>query len=149
MEEPKDVEAVAVDSPLPWARDHTRQYLESDGAEVDHPRAPAMVLLYTKGRSTGLIRRVPLVATHLGEDLVVMASKGGAPTHPEWYLNLVADPTVWVRDRDDVYQATATTLAGDERSALWGQFVGEFPVFQEYADKTERVIPLVRLTREA
>ena len=141
-----DVEAVAVSSPLEWARNHIDQYLESDGRDVDYGLADSLVLLYVTGRKSGQIRRVPILALREGADLFVMGSKGGAPTHPEWYLNLAADPEVWVRDHERFYEATAVTLDPVERADRVGSFIEMIPAFAEYEAKSERVIPMVRLS---
>ena len=142
-----DIERQAVDNPSPWARNHIAQYLESDGREVDHPMADSLVLLYTRGKRSGEIRRTPLAAFEDGDSLVVIASKGGAPEHPSWYWNLKADPTVWVRDKADFYEARAEVLDGDEHADMWARIVAWAPGFQTYQDKVDRTIPLVRLNR--
>jgi deazaflavin-dependent oxidoreductase (nitroreductase family) len=142
-----DVEAIAVDSPHGYARNHVQQYLESDGAAVEHPMADALVLLYIKGRKSGQIRRIPIVANRDGGELVVMASAGGSPKDPEWYLNLVADPGVWVRDKAEFYAATASTVTAEDRPAYYARFLESFPAFKAYEEKTERVVPMVRVSR--
>lgn len=144
---PTDIEQQAVDHPSPYARKHIHQYLESDGRDVDHPMADALILLYTTGRRTGKVRRTPLASFRDGEALIVIASKGGAPQHPHWYFNLVEDPTVWVRHKADFYEAEAEVLDGDEYAAMWGRITDWAPSFQDYQDKVERRLPLVRLTR--
>lgn len=124
---------------------------QSDGASVDFADADSLLLLYTKGRKSGKIRRTlcvnPLipVSTRDGDDILVLASKDGAPVHPDWYFNLVEDSTVWVRDKGDFYEATATTLDPQERAAAWENVVAVFPFVEELATKTDRVIPIVRL----
>ncbi len=142
-----EIEAQAVDSPSPWAQRHIEQYLATDGAEVDHPSADRVILLYTRGRRSGAIRRLPLVSFPDGDDLLVVASKGGAPSHPDWYRNLVADPAVWVRRKGEFYAATATTLDPESRRRVWPTIVAMNPSFADYQAKVERVIPVVRLTR--
>lgn len=142
-----DIEKQAVDNPQPWAREHIEQYLRSEGAEVDHSLAERMILLYTKGRKTGKIRRVPVVHLPDGGDLVVIASKGGAPQHPAWYFNLAADPQVWVRRRSEFFEARAEILEGADYEELWARIVEWAPGFQKYQDRVQRRIPLVRLRR--
>jgi len=142
-----EIEAAAVDSPSPWARGHIAQYLASDGAEVDHPSADRLILLYTKGRKSGSLRRLPVVFFPAGEDMLVVASKGGAPKHPEWYKNLVADSRVWVRFKKDFFPAMATTLTPDERAVEWPKITEMSPAFADYQAKVDRVIPVVKLTR--
>jgi deazaflavin-dependent oxidoreductase (nitroreductase family) len=140
-----DIEARAKDLPSDWVQGHVRQYLESDGAEVDHPAADRLILLYTTGRRSGDIRRAPLVSFGDGDDLIVVASRGGAPSHPHWYLNLTADREVWVRRRHRFFPATATVLDGEERDEHWRRIVSLMPTFGRYQEKAGRQIPLVRL----
>jgi deazaflavin-dependent oxidoreductase (nitroreductase family) len=143
----EEIEAAAVDSASEWARRHIRQYLESDGRDVDHPSADRMILLYTTGRRSGTIRRVPLVSFPDDAGLVVVASHGGAPRHPQWFRNLEADPDVWVRRRDEFYAARAVVLEGEEHERQWSSVVERTPAFGTYQEKAGRQIPLVRLER--
>jgi deazaflavin-dependent oxidoreductase (nitroreductase family) len=144
------IEDRAVDPARPHAAKHVRQYLESDGAAVDHPAAGSLILLYTTGRSSGEIRRTPLRFFDIDGDLVVAASYGGAPRHPDWYLNLLGDPSVWVRRDAELYEATAVPIDGAERDRLWETVVVRTaPKFGDYQKKTERTIPLVRLVANA
>jgi deazaflavin-dependent oxidoreductase (nitroreductase family) len=144
------VEDRAVDPSRPHAAKNVREYLASDGAEVDHPAAGHLILLYTTGRNTGEIRRTPLRFFEVDGDLVVAASYGGAPTHPDWYLNLIDDPTVWVRRDADFYEAAAIPIEGAERDRLWESIVvATAPQFGVYQEKTDRTIPLVRLVPQA
>ncbi|MGA7097965.1 MAG: nitroreductase family deazaflavin-dependent oxidoreductase [Acidimicrobiia bacterium] len=139
------IEQKAAENPSPWGQSHIDQYLASNGAEVEYPMADDLILLYTTGRKSGEIRRVPLVHYRDGEDLIVVASKGGAPTHPSWYLNLLADPRVWVRRQADFFEAEATVVQDGERETLWKSVTAWAPFFQGYQDKVSRQIPLVRL----
>lgn len=144
-----DIESIAVDSPMEWVQIHVKQYLESDGADVDFDNADALILLYTKGRKSGQIRRIALLSSRDGDDLLVTASKGGSPVHPDWYFNLVDDSTVWVRDHADFYEATAAPLDPEERSVAWQNIVSAYPFMADLETKTDRVIPIVRLTAKA
>jgi deazaflavin-dependent oxidoreductase (nitroreductase family) len=140
------IEDRAVDPSRPHAAKHVHQYLESDGAAVDHPAADHLILLYTTGRASGQIRRTPVRFFEVDDDLVVAASYGGSPRHPDWYLNLVEDPTVWVRRNAEIYEADAIPIDRAERNLLWDTVVvSAAPQFGEYQEKTERIIPLVRL----
>lgn len=142
----KTIDDRATENPSPWATQHIDQYLESDGEEVDHRLAKNMILLYTKGRKTGRLRRTPIVHLPDEDDLIVIASKGGAPTHPEWFLNLRDDPQVWVRHKAQVFEAGAEILQGKEYEEMWRRVTDWAPGFQTYQDRTKRTIPLVRLT---
>jgi deazaflavin-dependent oxidoreductase (nitroreductase family) len=106
-----------------------------------------LLLLTTTGRKSGRAHTTPMVYTRDGDRLLVYASKAGAPTHPDWYLNLVADPDVVVEVGDDRYDAIAAPLEGDERERAFAEQAGRNPAFAEYQEKTDRVIPVVALTR--
>lgn len=140
------IEERAVDSPSRYVAQQAHDYLASDGAEVEHPHADNLILLYVTGRSTGTIRRVPLVAVRDDDSLLIVGSKGGAPDHPSWYLNLAANPQVWVRHKAEFFEARAGTLEGDQRAAAWAEIVAVMPFFDEYRTRTERELPVVRLT---
>ena len=106
-----------------------------------------LLLLTTTGRKSGKAHTTPMVFVREGERLFVFASKAGAPKHPDWYLNLVADPHVVVEVGAEQYDAIATTLEREERDRVYAEQAANNPIFQEYQDKTERVIPVVALTR--
>jgi deazaflavin-dependent oxidoreductase (nitroreductase family) len=106
-----------------------------------------LLLLTTTGRKSGRTHTAPMVFTRDGERLLVYASKGGAPAHPDWYVNLVADPHVVVEVGPDRYDAIATPLEGEERDREFAAQVARNPVFGDYEQKTTRVIPVVALTR--
>jgi deazaflavin-dependent oxidoreductase (nitroreductase family) len=144
------IEDRALDPSRPHAAKNVREYLASDGAAVDHPAAGSLIILYTTGRHSGEIRRTPLRFFEGDGDLMVAASYGGAPRHPDWYLNLIEDPAVWVRRNADFYEAEANPIEGEERDRLWDTVVvATAPQFGEYQKKTERTIPLVRLEPRA
>jgi deazaflavin-dependent oxidoreductase (nitroreductase family) len=106
-----------------------------------------LLLLTTTGRKSGRAHTTPMVYTADGDRLLVYASKGGAPKHPDWYLNLVADPHVVVEAGGDRYDAIATPLAGEERDREFSLQAERVPAFAEYQAQTERVIPVVALRR--
>jgi len=107
-----------------------------------------LLLLTTTGRKSGRPHTTPMVFTRDGDRLLVYASKAGAPTHPDWYLNLVADPQVVVEVGAERYDATAAPLEGEERDRAFAEQAARNPVFAGYAEKTDRVIPVVALTRD-
>jgi deazaflavin-dependent oxidoreductase (nitroreductase family) len=107
-----------------------------------------IVLLHTTGAKSGKERVNPLVAFIDGERMYVFASYGGAPTDPDWFHNLVANPQVTVEFGHDTYVATARLVEGAERDDIWNRQVAVRPNFGEYQDKTARVIPVVELVRE-
>jgi deazaflavin-dependent oxidoreductase (nitroreductase family) len=106
------------------------------------------VVLTTTGRKSGDLRRNALIYGKDGDDFILIASYGGRPTHPLWYLNLVADPSVTIQERADVVNGVAETVPeGEERDRLWDKMVSIFPPYAEYQAKTERRIPVVRVRR--
>jgi len=106
-----------------------------------------LLLITTRGRKTGREYTTPATYTRDGDRLLVYASQGGAPDHPDWYLNLVANPEVVVEVGTERYDALATPLEGAERDREYAAQVERWPQFAEYQDKTDRVIPVVALTR--
>jgi len=100
------------------------------------------------GRKSGALRRTALIYGRIGDDYVIVASKGGHPTNPLWYENLLANKEVTLQVGPEVFQANAQTMAEDaDRETAWKTMVGIWPDFANYQLKTERRIPLVRLTR--
>ena len=105
-----------------------------------------LLLLTTTGRKSGRPHTKPMVYTRDGDRLLVYASKGGAPSHPDWYLNLAAEPHVVVEVGPDRYDAIATPLEREERDREFAAQAERNPVFADYERKTGRVIPVVALT---
>ena len=106
---------------------------------------PVMVLT-TTGAKTGKPREAVLTYSRDGDDYIVVGSKSGAPEDPAWIANLVANPVVTVETDGLTFQAGATVAQGADRDALWNRHVAEHPQFAEYPSKTDRVIPIARLT---
>ena len=106
-----------------------------------------LLLLTTEGARTGTVRTVPLVYTRDGDRYVVIASKGGSPTHPAWYHNLVAHPVVGVEVGDEQFEADASVAEGSERRRLYDLQAAMMPAFAGYELKTSRVIPVITLDR--
>jgi deazaflavin-dependent oxidoreductase (nitroreductase family) len=128
--------------------EHVRRYEETDG-EVGHDweQGTSCLLLTTIGRKTGQERKLPLIYQEHNGSYVVVASKGGDPKHPGWYLNLVANPEVKVQVKADKFTARARTATSDERARLWPKMTSVWPAYDEYQTKTEREIPVVILER--
>ena len=127
--------------------EHVRQYEETDG-EVGYlwNDAPCLVLT-TTGRTSGIARKIPIIFGRDGDDVVLIGSQGGAPTHPNWYLNLQVDPHGSVQVRGDRWEVVASTAEGAERERLWKLMTGIWPAYDTYQSRTDRVIPVVRLER--
>ena len=132
--------------------DYNTQIIEefraNDGRLSGHWEGRDLLLLTTTGRKSGRKHTTPMVYVRDGDRLLVFASKGGAPTHPDWYLNLVADPNVEVEVGAERFDATAAPLPREERDRTFAEQAAKVPAFQDYQDKTPRVIPVVALTRE-
>ncbi|MFE3176264.1 nitroreductase family deazaflavin-dependent oxidoreductase [Amycolatopsis sp. NPDC059090] len=135
----------ATDSKWDWVAEQTRAYLASNGAEGHESNGLYTLLLVTTGRKTGIPRRTCLIYGTSGDEFVVVASKAGADEDPEWFKNLAAEPSVGVQVGDRRFSARARVAAPDEREILWPQMANMFPLYDEYARKTDRVIPIVLL----
>jgi deazaflavin-dependent oxidoreductase (nitroreductase family) len=131
--------------------EHVRVYRETGGQRGYHWRGTEILVLTTKGRKSGEPRAMALIQRADGDGRwVVVASKGGAPQHPAWFLNLEANPDdVTVQVRDDEFPATATVAQGEERERLWKQMTEVWPSYDDYQAKTDRQIPIVVLERRA
>ncbi len=128
--------------------EHVRSYLETNG-EIGYrwkEDAP-IAILFTKGRSTGKERANPLIFGRDGDDVVLVASKGGAPEDPGWYRNLRANPEAEIQVMGDRWQVRARVAEGEERERLWRHMAEIWPHYDEYATRTEREIPIVVLER--
>lgn len=106
-----------------------------------------VLLLTTTGAKSGESRLVPLVFSRDGDRLVIMASKGGAPSNPAWFANLVANPVVTVETGGETFEARAIVADGAERERLWAAHVAQNPTFADYEQKTTRQIPAIALER--
>ncbi|HET7046212.1 MAG TPA: nitroreductase family deazaflavin-dependent oxidoreductase [Gaiellaceae bacterium] len=131
-----------------FGEEHVRRYRET-GGEVGHiwKRGAKVLLLTTKGRKSGEPRTTPLIYEQAGDAYVIVASKGGTPEHPGWYLNLVAEPQVELQVEDEVFPARARTATGEEREQLWQLAARQWPDYDAYQEKTDREIPVVVLER--
>ncbi len=127
--------------------EHVRVYRETDGERGYHWRGTTILLLSTLGRRSGEQRTTPLI--HRVEDgrYIVVASKGGAPANPAWFENLTAEPAVTVQVLGEVFPARARVAEGAERERLWKLMNEVWPAYDEYQQKTDRLIPVVVLER--
>ena len=132
--------------------DYNRPIIEefqANGGQVGGPFAGVpLLLLTTTGAKSGKQRINPLAYNTDGERLVVLASKAGAPTHPDWYHNLVAHPNVTVEVGNETFEARATVVEGAQRDELYANRIAMMPIFAEYQAKITRTIPVVVLTRK-
>jgi deazaflavin-dependent oxidoreductase (nitroreductase family) len=130
-----------------FGQEHVKRYLETDGAEGHEWQGTTVLILTTKGRKSGESRSTPLIYQRHGDDFVVVASKGGAPEHPAWYLNLEADPDATVQVQGDRFKANARTASADEKPELWQIMTSAWPAYDDYQRNTSRDIPVVVLER--
>jgi proline iminopeptidase len=131
-----------------YGEEHVRRYRETDGEDGYIWREGATILLLTTtGRRTGNESTTPLIFGLDGDNPVIVASKGGAPEHPGWYLNLRKTPDVQVQIKGERFPARARDAQGEERARLWTLMNGIWPHYEEYQRKTDREIPVVVLER--
>jgi deazaflavin-dependent oxidoreductase (nitroreductase family) len=124
---------------------HRWLYRGSDGKWGRTFLGSSILLLTTTGRKSGRSRTWPLTYLPEGARLIVIASNGGQPNHPAWYLNLRANPRVSVQLGDQTHVMIAQTTQGDERARLWSRVIEEYPAYENYQRKTDREIPVVML----
>ena len=134
-----------IPSPSKWVADQVELYESSGGTEGLTLRDTGLpvIIVTNRGRKTGAIRKTPLMRVVDGPNYVLVASQGGAPTHPFWYYNLKAEPNMEIRDETEVYQMRVREVEdAEERQRLWDLAVAAYPLYQAYQERTERVIPV-------
>jgi deazaflavin-dependent oxidoreductase (nitroreductase family) len=135
-----------IPSPSDWVADQVELYESSGGTEGTTLRDTGLpvIIVTNRGRKTGAIRKTPLMRVVDGKNYVLIASQGGAPKHPLWYHNLKADPNVQIRDKAEVYQMRVREVVdAEERQRLWNLAVQAYPPYQDYQERTDRVIPVL------
>lgn len=139
-------------SPQQWVRAQVEAYERTDGKEGGTLLETGMpvVIVTTLGAKSGTIRKSPVMRVEHDGQYAVVASKGGAPTHPDWYRNIVAHPdSIAFQDGADRFDAQVRELDGDERRLWWERAVVAYPPYAEYQEATDRVIPVLLLTRKS
>ncbi len=126
--------------------EHVRRYQETNGEVGYLWNGVPTLLLTTTGRRTGLARTIAIIFGRDGDDYLLVASKGGAPQHPEWYLNLTAKPEAQIQVRGERLAVVARTATDDEKPRLWSVMTELWPNYDVYQTRTERVIPVVVLS---
>jgi F420H(2)-dependent quinone reductase len=137
-------------SPWDWVREQVEEYEASDGERANTllDTGLPVVIITTRGRRSGNIRKVPLMRVEHDGEYALVASLGGAPNNPTWYGNLDADPTaLMIQDGAEPHDFVARELEGDERALWWGRAVEAYPSYAEYQEKTSRTIPVFLATR--
>jgi deazaflavin-dependent oxidoreductase (nitroreductase family) len=130
-----------------FGQEHVRVYRETDGQHGYHWRGTTILLLSTNGRVSGQERTTPLIHRTDGEHWVVVASKGGAPEHPDWYKNLRSDPEATIQVKAERIPVRASSAEGEERTRLWQLMTEAWPAYNDYQRKTKREIPVVVFER--
>jgi deazaflavin-dependent oxidoreductase (nitroreductase family) len=130
-----------------FGEEHVRVYRETGGERGYHWRGTTILLLTTRGRTSGEDRTTPLIHRTDGERWVIVASKGGAPANPSWFENLQADPEARIEVKGEQIPVLASTAQGEERARLWKLMCEVWPAYADYQTKTQREIPVVVLTR--
>lgn len=128
-----------------WVAEQVELYEGSGGTDGLTLRETGLpvIIVTNRGRRTGAIRKTPLMRAVDGNSYILVASQGGAPKHPVWYHNLKAEPNVEIRDKTEVYSMRVREVIDSvERQRLWAIAVEAYPPYQEYQDKTDRVIPV-------
>jgi deazaflavin-dependent oxidoreductase (nitroreductase family) len=134
-------------SPNNWNQAIIAEFRANDGKVGGQFEGAPLLLLTTTGAKSGRRRTTPLMYNTEGDRLLVFASKGGAPTNPDWYYNVRANPTVTVEVGTDTFEATAAVVTGEERDRLYTRHAEQYPGFAEYQANTTRTIPVVALDR--
>ena len=133
--------------PAGWQQEHVKRYIETDGADGHIWSGVPTLLLTTTGRRSGQSHTTPLIYGRDGDRFLVVGSRGGAPRHPQWYQNLVAQPAVRIQVEADRFSARARTAAPAEKPAVWKLMTAIWPAYDEYQTRTEREIPVVIIER--
>ena len=137
-------------SPMQWVRDQVAEYEESGGTRANTLRDPGLpvIIVTTRGNKTGKIRKFALMRVEHDGEYALVASMGGAPKHPEWYLNLKSDPSaLMIQDGPEPFDAVAREVTGEEKALWWERAVAAYPPYAEYQAKTSRVIPVLVASR--
>jgi F420H(2)-dependent quinone reductase len=139
------LEGEYVPSPAKWVRDQVEEYEASDGAKANTLRDTGLpvIIVTSRGNKSGKLRKTPLMRVEHNGEYLLVASQGGAPTHPVWYHNLMADPdAVTIQDGPEPFDVHVRELTGEERATWWQRAVAAFPPYADYQVKTERLIPV-------
>lgn len=127
--------------------EHVRRYRETNGEVGYLWNGATACVLTTRGRKSGEPRTIAIIFTQVGDRYAIVASKGGAPTHPAWYLNAMADPHVTLQIKGEVFAGLARTAQGAEHDELWAASVQQWPNYDVYQSRTDRKIPILVVER--
>lgn len=143
------LEGTYVPSPQQWVRDQVAEYEASGGTRATTLRGSddKVVVITSRGAKSGNLRKNPVMRVERDGAYLAVASKGGAPENPSWYANFVAHPEVDLQDGPEKHTYSVRVLAGEERADWWRHAVATWSTYAEYAEKTDREIPLFLLER--
>jgi deazaflavin-dependent oxidoreductase (nitroreductase family) len=139
-------------SPSQWVRDQVEAYERSGGAEANTLLDTGMpiIIVTTRGNKSGKLRKTALMKVEHDGEYALVASMGGAPTHPVWYHNLTADPeAVMIQDGPEPWDAVVREVDGEERAVWWERSVAAYPPYADYQEKTDRKIPVLIASKRA
>jgi deazaflavin-dependent oxidoreductase (nitroreductase family) len=141
-----------VPSPAQWVRDQVAAYEQSGGQQANTLRDTGLpvIVVTMRGNKSGNIRKIALMRVEHDGAYALVASKGGAPKHPVWYYNLVANPDeITIQDGAEPFEASVREVKGDERRVWWERAVAAYPPYRDYQTRTDREIPVFVAERKA
>lgn len=143
------IEGEYVPSASDWVREQVAEYEASGGTRANTLRETGIpvIIVTMRGHQSGNVRKIALMRVEHDGEYALVASMGGAPNNPAWYANLVADPHVMIQDGPEPHDYVVREIDGDERATWWERAVAVYPPYAEYADKTDRTIPVLIATR--
>jgi deazaflavin-dependent oxidoreductase (nitroreductase family) len=139
-------------SPADWVREQVEEYERSGGTRANTLRDTGLpvIIVTTRGNKSRKVRKMALMRVEHDGEYALVASKGGAPQHPQWYLNLKAHPDeVAIQDGPEPFDAVVREVEGEERAVWWERAVAAYPPYAEYQEKTDRRIPVLVATRKS
>lgn len=139
-------------SPAEWVRTQVEDYEASGGAKANTLRDTGLpiVIFTTRGNRSGKVRKTPVMRVEYDGEYALVASKGGAPTHPVWYFNLLAHPDeVALQDGPEPFDVSVRQVYGEEKAIWWERAVAAYPAYAEYQERTTREIPVFVASRKA
>jgi deazaflavin-dependent oxidoreductase (nitroreductase family) len=145
-----NIDGEYVPSTWQWVREQVEAYEGSGGQHANTLRDTGLpvIIVTSRGNRTGKLRKTPLMRVEHDGEYALVASMGGAPAHPVWYYNLMADPeTVMIQDGPEPFGVRVRELSGEERAQWWQRAVAAYPPYAEYQAKTDRQIPVFLATR--
>ena len=139
------IEGQYVPSASDWVREQVEEYEASGGTRANTLRESGIpvIIVTMRGRQSGNVRKIALMRVEHDGEYALVASMGGAPQNPAWYANLVADPHIMIQDGPEPHDYVVREIDGEERAAWWERAVAVYPPYAEYAEKTDRTIPVL------